>query len=222
MNAEALEAHNRRAEQVASRLRDIRQVASEDVSVVAVTKGRSPEWVLAALECGVLDFGENYADELLQKSRDVRKMLEALALPAPRWHYLGKLQSNKIPRLTDEVFCWQTLDRPRAADLLSRHAPNARVLIQVKTAQDPARPGVAPSDLSALLEHAGDAGVNAEGLMCVARQDAAEEDFAMVSELADRFSLRVRSMGMSEDYQAAIRCGATMLRLGRVLFSSDL
>lgn len=222
MNAEMLEAHKRRAEQIASRLRDIRRVASEDVSIVAVTKGHSPEWVLAALECGIADFGENYADELLQKSRDVEAMLEALALPAPRWHYLGKLQSNKIPRLAEKVFCWQTLDRPRASGLLARHAPKAEVLIQVKTAENPDRPGAAPDDLSALLEHAENSGVNVEGLMCVARQGAPEEDFAMVSELADRFSLRVRSMGMSEDYEEAVRCGATMLRLGRVLFSSDL
>ena len=214
--------HKFRAEQIANRLRDIRRVASEDVAIVGVTKGRPPEWVLAGLECGLLDFGENYADELLQKSRDVKEMLEDFDLPAPRWHYLGKLQSNKIPRLADLVHCWQTLDRPRAIDLLSRHAPEAKALIQIRTADDPERPGVAPGDLGALLEHAEHSSVNVEGLMCVARMDDATKDFEILSDLADRFSLPVISMGMSEDYEEAVRCGATMLRLGRVLFSSDV
>lgn len=220
--AHDLGAHELRVEQVAGRLKDIRQVASGDVSIVGVTKGRSSEWVLAALECGVSDFGENYADELLQKSREVEEMREALALPAPRWHYLGKLQSNKIPRLSDLVYCWQTLDRPRAIDLLARHAPESKALIQVRTADDLERPGVAPEDLGALLEHAENSAVNVEGLMCVARIDAPANDFEMMSELADRFGLPVLSMGMSEDYREAVRCGATMLRLGRVLFSPDL
>ena len=214
--------HELKAKHVASRLKEIRRVASEDVSIVAVTKGRSPEWVLAALECGLSDFGENYADELLRKSHDVNEMLRDSALPAPRWHYLGKLQSNKIPRLAGIVHCWQTLDRPKAADLLARHAPDAKALIQINTSGESERPGVAPEDLGELLEHARNADVNAEGLMCIARIDSPAEDFEMLSDLASRFGLSELSMGMSGDYEEAVRCGATMLRLGSALFSDDL
>ena len=210
------------AKHVASRLKEIRQVASEDVSIVAVTKGRSPEWVLAALECGLSDFGENYSDDLLRKSHDVNEMLRDSALPAPRWHYLGKLQSNKIPRLAGVVHCWQTLDRLKAVNLLARHAPEAKALIQINTSGESERPGVAPEDLGELLEHAENSAVNVEGLMCIARIDSPAEDFAMLSKLASRFSLSELSMGMSGDYEEAVRCGATMLRLGRVLFSDDL
>lgn len=214
--------HELKARHVADRLRKIRQVASEDVSIVAVTKGRSPEWVLAALECGVSDFGENYADEMLRKSLDVREMLKDSALPAPRWHYLGKLQSNKIPRLAAIVSCWQTLDRPKAVDLLARHAPGTKALIQINTSGEAERPGVAPEDLGELLKHADSADVDVKGLMCIARVDSAVEDFEMVSDLASRFGLPELSMGMSQDYEQAVRCGATMLRLGRVLFSDEL
>ena len=214
--------HELKTQHVASRLREIRRVASEDVSIVAVTKGRSPEWVLAALECGLSDFGENYSDELLQKSHDVNEMLRDSALPAPRWHYLGKLQSNKIPRLAGIVHCWQTLDRLKAADLLARHAPEAKALIQINTSGESERPGVAPEDLGELLEHAKNSAVNVEGLMCIARIDSPAEDFEMLSELAGRFGLSELSMGMSGDYEEAVRCGATMLRLGSTLFSDDV
>lgn len=213
--------HELKARHVADRLSEIRQVASEDVSIVAVSKGRSPEWVLAALECGLSDFGENYADEMLRKSRDVKEMLKDSALPAPRWHYLGKLQSNKIPRLAAIVSCWQTLDRPKAVDLLARHAPGAKALIQINTSGEAERPGVTPKDLGELLKHADSADVDVKGLMCIARIDSAAEDFEMVSELASRFGLPELSMGMSQDYEQAVRCGATMLRLGRVLFSDE-
>ena len=214
-----LQAHEQRVQQVAGRLRGIR--APEHVEIVAVTKGRSAEWVLAALECGISDFGENYSDELLLKDREVSKMLEGFDLPAPRWHYLGKLQSNKIPRLAGTVSCWQTLDRAKTAASLARQVPEAEALIQIKTNDDPDRPGVAPQDLAPLLEQAREAGANVRGLMCVARQAPArpEEDFAALARLADLHGLPVRSMGMTEDYKAAVKCGATMLRLGRVLFS---
>lgn len=213
--------HERRVQQVADRLLSI--LVPEDVDIVAVTKGRSSEWVLAALQCGIADFGENYSDELLRKSGEVSKMLEDLDLPAPRWHYLGKLQSNKIPRLAGVVSCWQTLDRAKTAALLARHAPDAEALIQIKSNDDPDRPGVATDDLAPLLDHARAAGVNVQGLMCVARQPPAdpEEDFSLLSRLADLHGLPVRSMGMSNDYAEAVRCGATMLRLGRVLFGAS-
>lgn len=215
-------AHEQRVQQIAGRLLDI--LVPEHVEIVAVTKGRSAEWVLAALECGISDFGENYSDELLRKDREVSKMLESFDLPAPRWHYLGKLQSNKIPRLAGTVSCWQTLDRAKTATSLARQAPETKALIQIKTNEDPVRPGVAPDDLDPLLDHAREAGVNVQGLMCVARQAPAgpEEEFAALSRLADIHGLPVRSMGMTEDYEAAVKCGATMLRLGRLLFSSDL
>lgn len=217
-----LQAHEQRVQQIAGRLLGIG--APEHVVIVAVTKGRSAEWVLAALECGISDFGENYSDELLLKDREVSGMLEGFDLPAPRWHYLGKLQSNKIPRLAGTVSCWQTLDRAKTAASLARQAPEAEALIQVKTNDDPDRPGVAPERLAPLLEHAREAGANVRGLMCVARQAPAdsEEDFTALARLADLHGLPVRSMGMTEDYKAAVKCGATMLRLGRALFSADL
>ena len=217
-----LQAHEQRVLQIAGRLLGIG--APEHVVIVAVTKGRSAEWVLAALECGISDFGENYSDELLLKDREVSGMLEGFDLPAPRWHYLGKLQSNKIPRLAGTVSCWQTLDRAKTAASLARQAPEAEALIQVKTNDDPDRPGVAPERLAPLLEHAREVGANVRGLMCVARQAPAdsEEDFAALARLADLHGLPVRSMGMTEDYKAAVKCGATMLRLGRALFSADL
>ena len=217
--------HEQRVRQIASRLHGIASQVPADVKIVAVTKGRSAECVLAALECGISDFGENYSDELLQKNREVNAEINAKGLnfPAPRWHYLGKLQANKIPRLAGVVSCWQTLDRPKAASLLARHDPDASALIQIRTSRDTDRPGVSPEDLAALLDQTRESGVDVQGLMCVAQQAPAnpEKDFALLSSLADLHGLPVKSMGMSEDYPEAVKCGATMLRLGRIIFEPD-
>ena len=216
--------HEERVSQIASRLLNIRSFVPANVRIVAVTKGRSPEWVVAALECGIVDFGENYSDELLMKNREVTKMLDAFDLPAPRWHYLGKLQSNKIPRLAGIISWWQTLDRSKTASSLARHTPDAKVLLQVRTNDDPERPGVAPEALGPLLDHARSIGVDVQGLMCVAQPKATgpEEDFAMLARLADIHGLPERSMGMSQDYEEAVRYGATMLRLGRIIFDPEI
>jgi pyridoxal phosphate enzyme (YggS family) len=183
------------------------------VRIVAVTKGFGPDEVAVAAAAGVADLGENYAQELLAKA--------TTAPSGCRWHFLSPPQRNKVARLAPVVELWHAVDRSAAADAIARHRRGARVLIQLNAVGDPARPGCSEADLPALVEHCRHAGLAVEGLMAVGPlgdRDGARIAFGRVAALAGRLGLTELSMGMSDDFDLAVREGSTMVRLGRALF----
>lgn len=188
----------------------------EQITVVAVTKGFGVEAVRAADSAGLTDIGENYAPELLAKAS------EAAALePPPRWHFIGRLQRNKVRKLTGTVALWQSIDRVELGEELARRAPGARVLVQVNAAAEPAKGGCEPAHTAQITDALRDLGLVVEGLMAVApagSRDGAARAFDLVRGQADALGLAQCSMGMSDDYVEAVRAGSTMLRLGRALF----
>lgn len=188
------------------------------ITIVAVTKGFGPDAPLAALGAGLTDLGENYAQEL----RDKASALDARTdLPAPRWHFIGRLQSNKIRLVADRVACWQSVDRASLVSELAKRAPGARILVQVDAAADPGKGGADPADVPDLVARARDAGLDVVGLMAVGvagNADATADAFSVTAALADRLDLPERSLGMSGDLAAAVRAGTTMVRVGTALF----
>jgi len=186
------------------------------VKVVAMSKGFDAADVQAAMSCGLHSFGENYGEELCSKAAEV----EGRGLN-PEWHFTGRLQSRRVGEVADVVSLWQTVDRTKLVDVIAKHAPGARVLIQVNAAEEPQKGGVPPSEVSALVRYAIDAGLRVEGLMTMgvdddlARTDSA---FGVASDLADSLSLPELSMGMTDDLELAVKRGATMIRIGRALF----
>jgi uncharacterized pyridoxal phosphate-containing UPF0001 family protein len=209
-------------EEVARRLDDARQriaAATADpsaVRIVAVTKGFGVEAVTAARAAGLEDIGENYADELVAKAA-------ALDPPAPTWHFLGAVQRNKVARLAPVVSWWQAVSRIEEGRAIARRDPGSTVLVQVDLAGLPGRGGLAPAEVPALVAALGDEDVVVAGLMAVGPPGPAEgarPGFALVSSLADRLSLPVRSMGMTDDLEVAVAEGSTMVRLGRALFGA--
>jgi hypothetical protein len=174
------------------------------VRVVAVTKGFGPEAVGTAVSVGLLDMGENYAQELLAKA--------ALAPPGVRWHFLGALQRNKLARLAPHVHLWHGLDSVAGASALARRRPAAAVLVQVRVA----------AEVPGLVESARSVGLDVRGLMAVGRAHAARDEarrsFRDVALLAGALGLSELSMGMSADFELAVAEGATIVRLGRALF----
>jgi len=211
-----------RAEDVADRLAEVRRriaAASADpssVTVVAVTKGFGDDAVRAALGAGIIDIGENYADELVAK---------AAAIPGgegvPRWHFLGSIQRNKVARLAPLVACWQGVSRLEEGRAIAKRQPGAGVLIQVDIAGIPGRGGCEPEGVPALVSAVRDEGLAVAGLMAVGPPGLPEESragFRAVTALADRLDLPVRSLGMTEDLEVAVAEGSTMVRIGRGLF----
>lgn len=188
----------------------------EGVRIVAVTKGFGPDAVTAAVEAGLADVGENYAQELLAK----HEALAGVATPdAVRWHFLGHIQRNKVARLSGVVSCWQSVARLEEGTAIARRAPGARVLVEVDASGAPGRNGCAPGDAAGLVDGLRAQGLDVQGLMTVAPQTAAaREVFATVRRLADDLGLVQRSMGMSDDLELAVAEGSTMVRLGRALF----
>ena len=182
------------------------------VRLVAVTKGFGPEVVAAAVAAGVEDVGEAYAQELVAN---------APAVDVPRWHFVGRLQANKVRALAGTVDLWQSVDRPRLVDEVARRAPGARVLVQVDVTGEPSKGGCPPAEVPALVERAADAGLEPQGLMAVGPlgpPEAARPGFRALVGLADRLGLAERSIGMSGDLEVAVQEGATMVRVGTALF----
>lgn len=190
------------------------------ITLVAVTKGFGPEVAIAAAAAGLLDLGENYAQELVAKAP-----LVAASGSAVRWHAIGRIQRNKVRSLAGIVGLWQTVDRLDLAKEIAHRDPGAEILVQVNVSGEPQKGGCLPAEAPALVDGAREAGLLVSGLMTVGRTGAPTEaraGFATLRLLADRLDLPVRSMGMSGDLESAVAEGATMVRVGSALFGPRL
>lgn len=196
-------------------------LAAQNTRLIAVSKGQGEERIEAALRAGIRDFGENRVQEALSKWPRLREKF-----PACRLHLIGPLQSNKAREAVAFFDCIHTLDRPRLAEALAeemaRQSRRIPCLIQVNTGQEPQKAGIHPREADALIERCRDTlRLPVEGLMCVPPQaESPAPHFALLREIALRHGLRELSMGMSGDYPAALRFGATMIRIGTALFGA--
>jgi pyridoxal phosphate enzyme (YggS family) len=183
------------------------------VRIVAVTKGFGAQEVAAALAAGFTDLGENYAAELLEK---------AVGAPGARWHFLGAVQRNKVAKLAPTVACWQGVDRLDAATDIARRAPGAHVLVQVNLASAAGRNGCHWDDAPSLVRAMQGLPLAVDGLMGVASEDRTEatKQFARLAALRDDLGMHELSIGMTDDLEAAVEAGSTMVRLGRALFGA--
>lgn len=195
------------------------------VTIVAVTKTHGPEAVTAGWSAGLRDVGENKVQEALAKMADI-------AVPVS-WHLVGHLQRNKVKSL-DRFALLHSLDSARLANAVCDHGlargRAVDALVQVNVAGEGTKGGYAPRDLPAEAERlAGLSGVRVCGVMVMAPLDAEEPVLRRVFEAArdaremlenaghPAFEL---SMGMSSDFEIAVEEGATMIRLGTVLFGA--
>ncbi|MEM7339144.1 MAG: YggS family pyridoxal phosphate-dependent enzyme [Actinomycetota bacterium] len=192
----------------------------QDVTVVAVTKAFGPEVAAAARLAGFVDCGENYAQELAEKAID-----PVVAAAGPiEWHFIGGLQRNKVKQLGSLVSLWQSIDRSSLVTELAKRAPGARMLVQVNTSGEDAKSGCDPDRTRELVDIAREAGLHAGGLMTVGPTPLAGEtpdprpSFEMLRRLGEQCEVADLSMGMSGDYELALAEGATIIRVGSVLF----
>jgi len=197
---------------------------SHPVRIVAVTKSHPPEAVRAAAAAGLGVVGENRVQEALAKQEQLSD------LPV-EWHLIGTLQRNKARHAVGRFALIHSVDRlDLARELDRRVAENERqmILVQVNCSNEAQKGGIEPDGLPALLDElAGLARLEVRGLMTMAAftDDVAEQrrSFRLLRSLRDRaaaagHSLPELSMGMSADYPMAVEEGATMVRLGTVLF----
>jgi hypothetical protein len=199
--------------------------SAHSVTLLAVGKAQPLALLRAAADAGLTDFGESYLNEALEK-------VAALQERALTWHYIGRLQANKT-RPVAEAFAWvHAVDRLKVAERLSAqrpyHAPPLNVCLQVNLAGEASKGGVPPAQLAPLAAAvAALPRLTLRGLMCLPPQetDPARQRhwFAQLRALKEELNgrgarLDTLSMGMSDDFEAAIAEGATIVRLGTVLF----
>lgn len=192
--------------------------SAADVILIAVSKTQPPEAIDAALAAGQRVFGENRVQEAQGRWTDRRDGVAGLEL-----RLIGPLQSNKAAEAVALFDVIETLDRAKLAEALAtagvRAGKPVRVLIQVNTGAEPQKAGVLPGDVGELIGHARGVGLIVEGLMCIPpAAEAPGPHFALLGKMARHYGLETLSMGMSGDYETAIRFGATHVRVGSSLF----
>jgi pyridoxal phosphate enzyme (YggS family) len=201
----------------------------ESVRLVAVTKYATPDRMAEAHAAGIREFGEN-------KVQDAVSKLAALAHLAPRWHFIGHLQTNKVKRVVGAFELIHSVDTWKLAEALSREAVARRlvqpVLIQVDTSGETSKYGMAPEEVPEAIGRIARElpGVEVQGLMTMAPHAAPEEVarscFRELRELRDACNeglpgnarMEHLSMGMTQDFTVAIEEGATLIRIGSGLF----
>jgi PLP dependent protein len=182
-----------------------------DVELLAAVKYLELEDVGALLEAGVTLLGENRAQELEAK---------AAAWPGARWHFIGQLQSRKVKQILPLVELIHSVASDSALRQLERHGtPETEVLVEVNVADEDAKAGIAPTDLPGFLERAPVRVVGLMGMPPFADDpEQSRPHFKALRELAEAHGLRHLSMGTSQDYAVAVEEGATIVRVGSVLF----
>ena len=201
----------------------------KDVSLLVATKNRSPEQVLEAIDAGVKVFGENRAQELLEKIELVGGEVD--------WHFIGHLQRNKVNSVVGAVSLVHSVDTFRLAREINRRAgqigKNQSILLQVNIAGEESKFGVASSDVAQLADEMNELkNIDIRGLSTIAplvdNPEKVRWVFRELRELGNELehankdlTLSELSMGMTGDFEVAVEEGSTIVRLGTAIFDVD-
>lgn len=214
--------------QVPTRVANIRHrinlAGGTNVKLVAVTKSFDSKAMIAAFDAGCEGVGENYAQELIAKSRELPSEKR---LPI---HFIGRIQTNKIRSIAQVVDVWQSVDRAQVIAEISKRCVDSavdkkpQIMLQVNSTDEPDKGGCAPGETGKLFELATSMGLEVLGLMTVGptnnHPDQARQAFRLVRKIADDLGLDQCSMGMTGDLEIAVSEGSTMIRVGSGLFGS--
>jgi pyridoxal phosphate enzyme (YggS family) len=208
---------------ILARIEAARKAAIKPASqtdLVAVSKIVPEEGVREAIRCGQRLFGENRVQEAMAKFPGLKSDYPGLEL-----HLIGPLQTNKVKEAAALFDVIQSLDRPKLADALASEREKSgrcpRLFIQVNTGEEPQKAGVLPAETAALIAQARKLELPLEGLMCIPpADDDAAPHFAFLAKLARDHGLAHLSMGMSGDFELAVKFGATHVRVGTAIFGA--
>ncbi len=198
-----------------------------EIKVIAVTKSVEPRTIEQAVGCGLTALGENRVQELLAKIPHLPDGIE--------WHFIGRLQTNKVKKLIGRVSLIHSLDRWSLAEVINKEAGRSglrvRVLVQVNVSGESTKAGITPAEVE---DFAGEAaklpGVLVCGLMTIAPiGEDARPYFKQLKEIFERLKGRIPggkieylSMGMSADFEVAVEEGANLLRIGSAIFGPKM
>ena len=197
--------------------------SENDITLIAVSKKVSITRIKKAMQFGQVIFGENYVQELVEKIPQITDV---------KWHYIGQLQSNKVKYIFREIEMLHSLDRMSVVKQLDKYLQSEnrhlKALVQVNISREPQKGGVMPEDTHAFLEAVSQyKTLDVCGLMCIPSfsntKDETIHDFAKTKKIFDDmkrvgFNMCCLSMGMSNDYEDAIKQGANFVRVGSAIF----
>lgn len=195
-------------------------IAAASVTLLAASKTQSVEVIEEAIEAGIICFGENRVQEAQEKWGEIKKKH-----PYVQLHLIGALQTNKVKQALSLFDVIQTLDRVSLAEEIARirdlglEIEEKKFYIQVNTGKEPQKNGVFPENADEFIAFCRKLELNIVGLMCVppVNQPSAPH-FALLREIALRNNLSELSMGMSDDFEVAVRMGSSCVRLGTAFF----
>jgi pyridoxal phosphate enzyme (YggS family) len=188
--------------------------------LVAVSKTVPEPGIREAIAAGQRLFGENRVQEAQGKYTALKQQYPDIDL-----HLIGPLQSNKVKEAAALFDVIQTLDRPKLAEALAQERDKSgrcpRLFLQVNTGEEPQKAGALPRETTGLIEQARKLALPLEGLMCIPpAEDDAAPHFALLAKLARDHGLTQLSMGMSGDFELAVKFGATHVRVGTAIFGA--
>ncbi len=204
----------------------LQEVKNYNPKIIAVTKYYDINKMIEAFEAGLRDFGENKALDALEKISKIDDTIKSESI----YHFIGHLQTNKVKYVVGNFEYIHSVDSLKVAQCIDREANKKgiiqKILIQVNNAKEPQKFGIAPEKLEKLIEEVSLLkSVKLEGLMNIAPLTENKKElqrlFSEMRKLKEKFHLKELSMGMSHDYQIAAEQGATMIRLGKILFENN-
>ena len=198
----------------------------KNVKLVAVSKKKSWEDILEAYENGISDFGENYLQESLEKMSKLKDL-------KINWHFIGNIQSNKCEEIAKNFDWVHTIDRLKVARLIDKYCPedkSIKCLIQINIDDEESKSGIRVEEVEIFLKELSSLKkIKICGLMIIPNPNVELSDlqqtFKSIKMLADRLNenyenLTEISMGMSRDFELAIKEGSTIVRLGETIFGA--
>ena len=191
----------------------------EEIELIAVSKKKPLEDIKKVFNQGHLSFGENQIQEIERKWPDFKKLNSNIQL-----HFIGNIQSRKVGSIHENCEVIHSVDRMKVVKLFAEleNLKNVRrkYFIQINTGNEPQKSGVMLSDANKFISECLESyNLNIVGLMCIPPiNEDPKRHFSTLAELAKNFNLSLLSMGMSNDFNSALECGATHIRIGTKIF----
>ena len=194
--------------------------AIEEVELIAVSKRKAEEDILPVINLGHRAFGENQIQEVLKKWPNLKNQFHDVKV-----HFIGSIQSKKIHQIIEQCDVIHTIDREKIIGIIAEmdysKIKDKTFFIQVNTGSEIQKSGVSLDQVEALIQKCKDYKIKIDGLMCLPPEnEAPDKHFAILQSLAKNNYIKYLSMGMTNDYDSALKYGATHIRVGTAIFGS--
>jgi len=192
--------------------------AIEEVELIAVSKRKAEEDILSVINLGHRAFGENQIQEVIKKWPNLKNQFHNIKV-----HFIGSIQSKKIHQIIEQCDVIHTIDREKIIGIISEmdysKIKDKTFFIQVNTGSEIQKSGVSLDQVEALIQKCKDYKIKIDGLMCLPPEnEAPDKHFAVLQSLAKNNHIKYLSMGMTNDYDTALKYGATHIRVGTAIF----